>query len=54
MLGAEVSAVTGNLATHIAERADAEGDQKPVTSDDEANLLFHFADGPVTSGATGA
>lgn len=53
MLGAEISAVTCELATHVAERIDDAGETKSVTSDDEANLLLHFADGPATAGTTG-
>src|SRR5262249_49234090 len=30
------------------------GGTRPVTTDDEAKLLFQFADGPFTKGATGA
>lgn len=55
MLGTEISGVSCNLSTHVAERVEgAGGEKKAVTSDDEANLILHFADGPVTSGATGA
>jgi predicted dehydrogenase len=53
LLGAEVSEVFCNLATHVRERKDASGATKQVTSDDEANLLLRFADGELTEGATG-
>ena len=53
LLGAEVSAVSGSLATHIRERKDESGATREVTTDDEANLLLRFADGELTEGATG-
>jgi predicted dehydrogenase len=53
LLGAEVSAVSANLATHIRERRDESGALREVTTDDEANLLLRFADGDLTEGATG-
>jgi predicted dehydrogenase len=53
LLGAEVSAVSANLATHIRERRDESGVLRPVTTDDEANLLLRFADSDLTEGATG-
>src|SRR6266478_8392627 len=37
LLGAEVSEVLGNLATHIRERKDESGTLRQVTTDDEAN-----------------
>jgi predicted dehydrogenase len=52
-LGAEVSEVLANLATHIRERKDHEGRTRPVTTDDETNMLLRFADGEFTEGATG-
>jgi len=55
MLGTEITAVLGMLSTHIKQRSDkASGTAKAVTSDDEANLLFRFADGPANEGTTGA
>ena len=51
-LGTEVSEVTANLATHISERKDHEGRSRPVTTDDETNMLLRFADGEFTEGAT--
>ena len=53
LLGAEVSEVFGDLATHVRERPDDEGKLREVTTDDEANLLLRFADGELTEGATG-
>jgi predicted dehydrogenase len=53
LLGAEVSAVSANLATHIRERRDESGILRLVTTDDEANLLLRFADSDLTEGATG-
>src|SRR6266446_7468289 len=54
LLDTEVSAVSGNLATHIAQRKDESGTMREVTTDDEANLLLRFADGELTEGATGS
>ncbi len=43
---ARVSRVSALLSTHVAERPHAEtGGARPVTSDDEANLLLHFSEG---------
>ena len=43
------------LSTHIAERPDKEsGALRPVTSDDDAKLLFRFADSELTKNTTGA
>jgi predicted dehydrogenase len=54
-LSAEVTQVLGMLTTHIKERPDkSSGGMRPVTTDDEAKLLFRFSDGPHTEGATGA
>ena len=55
ILNTEVTRALGMLSTHIKERPDkASGGMRPVTTDDEAKLLFRFADGPHTEGATGA
>ena len=55
MLSTEVTRALGMLTTHIKERPDkSSGGTRPVTTDDEAKLLFQFADGQYTSGATGA
>ena len=52
-LGAEVSEVFCNLATHVRERKDDRGELRLVTTDDEANLLLRFQDGELTEAATG-
>src|SRR5437763_13230825 len=52
LLSTEVDAVTCNLATHLRERKDHDGKSRPVTSDDEANLLLRFNDSEMTDGAT--
>jgi len=53
LLGAEVSQVFGALSTHVAERADERtGAGRPVTTDDEANLILRFEDGEFTRGTT--
>jgi predicted dehydrogenase len=54
MLGTEITEVCAMLSTHIAERLDKASNQmRPVTSDDEAKLLFRFADSSLTKGTTG-
>jgi predicted dehydrogenase len=55
MLSTEVTRALGMLTTHIKERLDkSSGGPRAVTTDDEAKLLFRFADGPHTNGTTGA
>ena len=55
MLSTEVTKALGMLSTHIKHRPDkASGGMRPVTTDDEAKLLFRFADGEHTQHATGA
>ncbi|MGI8734189.1 MAG: Gfo/Idh/MocA family protein [Pyrinomonadaceae bacterium] len=55
MLGAEVDSVSCMLTTHIGERPDkANGAMQRVTSDDEAKLLFRFADSKLTKNTTAA
>lgn len=55
MLSTEVTRALGMLTTHIKERPyKSSGGTRSVTTDDEAKLLFHFADGEYTKGATGA
>lgn len=55
MLSTEVTKVLGMLSTHIKQRPDkTNGGTRAVTTDDEAKLLFRFADGEHTQGATGA
>ena len=53
LLGAPVSEVCCNLATHVRQRKDQAGEIREVTTDDETNLLLRFADGELTEGATG-
>lgn len=54
MLGAEITHALGMLSTHIKQRLDkSSGESRAVTTDDEAKLMFRFADGPLTEGATG-
>lgn len=55
MLSTEVTQALGMLSTHIKQRRDkSNGGMRPVTTDDEAKLLFRFAGGPHTQDATGA
>lgn len=55
MLSTEISSALGMLTTHIKQRTDKRSGQlREVTTDDEAKLLFKFADGPHTNAATGA
>jgi predicted dehydrogenase len=55
MLETEISKTLGMLSTHIKQRNyKAGGEARPVTTDDEAKLLFRFADGPLTQDATGS
>lgn len=54
LLGARVSHVSAALTTHFAERADASGARRPVTTDDEALMLLHFESGGAVERATGA
>jgi predicted dehydrogenase len=55
MTGAEITAVSGMLSSHISERPDkGSGTMRRVTSDDEAKLMFRFADSSLTKNATGA
>lgn len=55
LLGARTTHVSCTLATHVAERPDkASGGMRQVTTDDEANLLLHFAGGGAAERATGA
>jgi predicted dehydrogenase len=54
MLGTEVTGIFGMLSTHIPRRPDKVQGDAAVTSDDEAQLLFRFADGEFNRGATGS
>jgi predicted dehydrogenase len=54
LLGTEVSKVSCQLATHVRERIEKQTDKaRPVTTDDEANLILRFADSALAQGATG-
>jgi predicted dehydrogenase len=54
MLNTEITGVCAMLTTHIATRVDkANGETRQVTSDDEAKLLFRFADSELTKNTTG-
>ncbi|HEY7786158.1 MAG TPA: Gfo/Idh/MocA family oxidoreductase [Pyrinomonadaceae bacterium] len=54
MLGTEISEVCGLLSTHIRMRPDkTSGEMRKVTSDDDAKLMFRFADSPLNINATG-
>ena len=53
-LEVDISSVFCQLKTHIKERRDDEsGVMREVTTDDEASLILHFADGDLTEDATG-
>ena len=55
VLETEVIQVLGMLSAHISQRPDkTSGEMRAVTSDDEAKLLFRFADGPLNKATTGA
>lgn len=54
LLGAEVSEIMCNLATHVRQRKDHDGNLRDVTTDDEANLLLRFAETELTEGTTGS
>jgi predicted dehydrogenase len=52
LLGADVSHVFCQLQTQVKQRP-YDGGLREVTTDDEANMLLRFADGELTSDATG-
>lgn len=52
-LGSDITSVSCQLQTQIKQRSDAAGEMRAVTSDDQANMLLRFADGELTSDATG-
>jgi predicted dehydrogenase len=55
MLDTEITKTFGMLSTHIKQRNDkSSSEPRAVTTDDEAKLLFRFADGQLTQGATGS
>jgi predicted dehydrogenase len=50
---AEIAGVFCQLQTHVKERRDEKsGAMKPVTTDDESNLILRFADSELTKDAT--
>jgi predicted dehydrogenase len=54
MLGTEITRVSAMLSTHIPERHEkSTGKLRSVTSDDEAKVMFQFADSKLTIGTTG-
>lgn len=54
LLGAQVEKVWATLATRITERPDAQdkNSMRPVTTDDEAQLVLHLAQGELTREAS--
>lgn len=53
-LGTEISEVFCQLQAHVKRRKDEKtGELRDVSSDDEANLIVRFADGDLTTDATG-
>jgi len=55
VLDTEVSEVCCMLSTHITERPEkSSGKKRQVTTDDEAKLMFRFADSELTRNATAA
>lgn len=53
LLGTVISSVSCQLQTNVKERRNFAGVVRPVTTDDEANMLLRFADSELTSDATG-
>jgi predicted dehydrogenase len=54
LLGTEVAEVSCQLSTHVKERLEKQTNElRPVTTDDEANLLLRFNESELTPGATG-
>lgn len=54
ILGAEISGVSCMLSTHIAERPDKTTSSiRAVTTDDEAKMMFRFAESSLAKNATG-
>ncbi len=51
-LDARINSLFCQLHTHVMHRPHGE-DLRQVTTDDEAHMLLKFADGPITSSATG-
>ena len=53
LLGTQIKNVYCQLQSHVKERRDPAGRSRPVTTDDEANMLVRFADSELTGDATG-
>jgi len=53
LMGTSVSSVFCQLQTHVKQRKNANGEIRPVTTDDEANMILRFADSDVAADATG-
>lgn len=53
LLGTEISQITCQLQTHIKQRRDSKGEVRDVTTDDEAMMIFRFAENELTEDATG-
>jgi predicted dehydrogenase len=54
MLGTEPNEVCCMLSTHVGERPEKpDGSMRPVTTDDEANLMFRFAESTLAKRTTG-
>jgi predicted dehydrogenase len=51
-LDTDVSSVFCQLQTHIKSRKDSSGMQRPVTSDDQTNLILRFREGDFVDDAT--
>ena len=52
-LGTDIASVSCQLQANVKERRDASGEMRPVTSDDESNMLLRVADSELTADATG-
>ena len=52
-LDTDISSVFCQLHTHIKQRNDPAGKGRPVTSDDQTNMLLRFAQGDLVDDATG-
>lgn len=52
LTGSEIESVSCQLNTGIKERTDSSGERRPVTTDDEANMLLSFTDTDLVKGAT--
>ncbi len=53
LLGTEISEVFCQLKTNVKLRTDAQGETKPVTTDDECNLILKFRENNLTADASG-